>query len=329
VRALRVAELGDPADVLTLVELPSPEPGPGEVRVRVEACALNFPDILLCQGKYQVKPALPFTPGIEVAGVVTAVGDGVTRAAVGDRVLAGPSYTYGGLSEETIASEASVFRLPATMGFDDAAALHITYHTGHVALRRRANLQPREVLLVHAGAGGTGTAAIQLGKAFGATVIATAGGADKVELCRSLGADLAIDYSGSDFVEAVKEFTNGCGADVIFDPVGGDVFDKSTKVIAWEGRILIIGFTSGRIAEARTNHLLVKNYSVVGVHWGNYAIHEPTLDDAVHHELCALHAEGKIKPVVSEVLGLTDAPAALTRLGSRGSVGKLVIHPHA
>jgi NADPH:quinone reductase len=130
-------------------------------------------------------------------------------------------------------------------------------------------------------------------------------------------------------VEAVKEFTNGRGADVIFDPVGGDVFDKSTKVIAWEGRILIIGFTSGRIAEARTNHLLVKNYSVVGVHWGNYSIHEPALDDAVHHELCALHAEGKIKPVVSEVLGLTDAPAALTRLGARGSVGKLVIHPHA
>lgn len=327
-RALLVSELGDPGEVLQLVDRPTPEPGPDEVRVDVRACALNFPDVLLCQGKYQVRPDLPFTPGIEVSGVVSAVGERVTRARVGDRVLAAPAFGHGGLAEQTLAVESSVHRLPDSMGFDTAAALHITYHTGHVALRRRANLQAGETLLVHAGAGGTGTAAIQLGKAFGATVIATAGGPDKVDLCRRLGADLAIDYTNDDFVEPVKQFTHGRGADVIFDPVGGDVFDKSTKVIAWEGRILVIGFTSGRMAEARTNHVLIKNYSVVGVHWGNYALHEPLINDTIHHELCTLHAQGLIDPLVSEVHGLADAPAALTRLAARGSVGKIVIHPH-
>ena len=327
-RALLVSELGDPASVLRLVDRPTPHPSVGEVTIDVQSCALNFPDVLLCQGKYQVRPDLPFTPGIEVAGVVTAIGEGVTRAKVGDRVLASPSYAHGGLAEQTLAPESSVYVLPESMGFDHGAALHITYHTGHVALRRRANLQAGETLLVHAGAGGTGTAAIQLGKAFGATVIATAGGADKVDLCRRLGADLAIDYT-NDFVEPVKQFTNGRGADVIFDPVGGDVFDKSTKVIAWEGRILIIGFTSGRIAEAKTNHVLIKNYSVVGVHWGNYALHEPALNDAIHLELCDLFAKGLIEPLVSEVLALAEAPAALMRIAARGSVGKIVIHPHA
>jgi NADPH:quinone reductase len=326
-RALQVAELGEPIDVLKIVDLAAPTPGPGQVCIDVHACALNFPDVLLCQGKYQVKPALPFTPGMEVSGVVSAIGDGVTRAKVGDRVLAGPSMIFGGLVEQTIAPEASVYVIPDSMSFDAASALRVTYFTGHSALRRRANLQAGETLLVHAGAGGVGTAAIQLGKAFGATVIATAGGPDKVAVCRQLGADLAIDYTADDFVEPVKAFTNGHGADVIFDPVGGDVFDKSTKVIAWEGRILIIGFTSGRMAEARTNHVLVKNYSVVGVHWGNYAIHEPSLNDTIHAELCELHAAGKIDPFVSDVVGLADAPSALARLASRASVGKLVVHP--
>jgi NADPH:quinone reductase len=288
---------------------------------------LNFPDVLMCQGKYQVKPPLPFTPGMEVAGVVTAIGEGVTRAAVGDRVLAGPAVGFGGLAQFTVAPEANVFRLPDDVGFHAAAASHITYQTGHVALRRRANLLEGETLLVHAGAGGVGSAVIQLGKAFGARVIATAGGPEKVAVCRQLGADLAIDYNADDFVEAVKSFTDGNGADVIFDPVGGDVFDKSTKVIAWEGRILIIGFTSGRMAEARTNHLLIKNYSVVGVHWGNYAIHEPSLNDTIHHELMQLLVAGKIAPLISEVCALGNAPAALERLAARGSVGKFVVDP--
>jgi NADPH:quinone reductase len=327
-RALQVSQLGDPIDVLHVVERSEPHPGPGQVRIDVHACALNFPDILLCQGKYQVKPELPFTPGLEVSGVVSAVGAGVTRAAVGDRVLAGPTYAYGGLATHTIADESSVHVLVDTMGFDAAAALRITYYTGHVALRRRGNLQAGETLLVHAGAGGVGSAAIQLGKAFGARVIATAGGPAKVAVCKELGADVAIDYNAQDFVDVVKAETQGRGVDVVFDPVGGDIFDKSTKVIAWEGRILIIGFTSGRMADARTNHVLVKNYSVVGVHWGNYALREPSLNDAVHAELSDLHARGLINPLVSEVVGLDGAPGALVRLGSRGTVGKIVVRPN-
>ncbi len=324
-RAWRVHELGEPTAVMRLEDMPTPEPGPGQVRIDVEACALNFPDVLLCQGKYQVKPPLPFTPGVEVSGIVSAIGDGVTRAAVGDRVLASPAFGHGGLAEVTLAHEGGVHRLADTMSFDTASALHITYHTGHVALKRRANLQAGETLLVHAGAGGVGSAAIQLGKAFGARVIATAGGPDKVEVCRRLGADHVIDYRAEDFVEPVKALTDGKGVDVIYDPVGGDTYDRSTKVIAWEGRILIIGFTSGRMAEAKTNHVLVKNYSVVGVHWGNYALAEPSINDTMHAELTEMHAAGKIEPLLSEVLPLAEAPSALERLASRLSVGKIVI----
>jgi NADPH:quinone reductase len=324
-RAWRVHELGEPTAVMRLEDMPTPNPGPGQVRIDVEACALNFPDVLLCQGKYQVKPPLPFTPGVEVSGIVSAIGEGVTRAAIGDRVLASPAFGHGGLAEVTLAHEGGVHRLADTMSFDTASALHITYHTGHVALKRRANLQPGETLLVHAGAGGVGSAAIQLGKAFGARVIATAGGPDKVEVCRRLGADHVIDYRAEDFVEPVKALTGGKGVDVIYDPVGGDTYDRSTKVIGWEGRILIIGFTSGRMAEAKTNHVLVKNYSVVGVHWGNYALTEPSINDTMHAELTAMHAAGDIDPLLSEVLPLADAPIALERLASRLSVGKIVI----
>ncbi len=326
-RALRLHELGEPVDVLRIEELPTPVPGPGEVRVDVAAAALNFPDVLLCRGLYQEKPPLPFTPGVEMSGVVSAIGEGVTRFAVGDRVLGSPSFVNGGLAEQTIAHERGLAKLVDTMDFDAAAALRITYHTGHVALHRRANLQRGETVLVHAGAGGVGSAAIQLAKAHGCTVIATAGGPDKVQVCRQLGADLAIDYRANDFVDAVKEFTGGRGADVIYDPVGGDTYDRSTKVIAWEGRILIIGFTSGRMAEAKTNHILIKNYSVVGVHWGAYIRHEPQINDVIHDDLMALHAAGKIDPLVSERVGLADAADALARLGDRGTVGKIVVHP--
>ena len=328
-RALRLRELGEPTAVLRIEELADREPRPGEIVVDVEAAALNFPDILLCRGDYQEKPPLPFTPGVEMAGVVRKIGEGVTRVKVGDRVLGAPNFGDGALTEQTTALERDVSIIPPTMGFDAAAALRITYHTGHVALHRRANLQPGETLLVHAGAGGVGSAAIQLGKTHGCTVIATAGGPAKVAVCRSLGADLAIDYRSDDFVEAVKSFTDGRGADVIYDPVGGDTFDRSRKCIAWEGRILVIGFTGGRIADAPTNHALIKNYSVVGVHWGAYSKHEPAINDVIHDELMALHATGRIDPLVSEVVGLGDAADALTRLGGRGTVGKIVVHPRA
>ena len=317
-RAWRLHELGEPADVLKLEDLPEPQAGPGEVLIDVAAAALNFPDILMCRGQYQEKPPLPFTPGVEVAGTV---------AATGQRVLAVPG--HGGLSERIAVREASVYAIPDTMPMETAAALHITYQTGHVALHRRASLQAGETLLVHAGAGGVGSAAIQLGLAAGARVIATAGGADKVDVCRKLGAHEVIDYKADDFVQAVKDLTGGRGADVIYDPVGGDTFDRSRKCIAFEGRLLVIGFAGGRIPDAPANHILIKNYSVVGVHWGLYNRLDPAVPRAIHDDLVRLYAEGKIDPLVSQVLPMEQAPEALTALGSRGTVGKIVVRTTA
>jgi NADPH2:quinone reductase len=324
-KALRVHELGEPEKVMRPEDIPVPEPAPGEVRLRVHAASLNFPDVLMCRGEYQVKPPVPFTPGAEVAGVVDALGEGVASVAVGDRVLAIPSFGNGGFTEYTTASAAGgVFPIPPSMSFASASALHVVYQTGHLALHRRAHLQPGETLLVHAGAGGVGSAAIQLGLAAGATVIATAGGPDKVEVCRKLGAQHGLDYKEHDFVDAVKELTGGRGADVIYDPVGGDTYDRSTKCIAFEGRILIIGFTGGRFADARTNHVLIKNYSVVGVHWGLYNLMNPALVQETHDELMRLFEAGKIDPLISQTIGLDDVAAALARLGSRGTYGKVV-----
>jgi NADPH2:quinone reductase len=324
VRALRVHELGEPGAVLRLEEIPEPEPRPGGVRVVVAAGALNFPDVLICRGGYQVKPPLPFTPGAEVAGTVTALGAGVDPALLGRRVIAVPDFGPGGFTEVTLARASQVLPIPDSLPDVEAAALHVTYQTGHLALHRRAGIEPGETLLVHAGAGGVGSAAIQLGLAAGARVIATAGGPEKVEILRELGAEIAIDYRSEDFVEIVKDATGGEGADVIFDPVGGDTFDRSRKCIAFEGRILVIGFTSGRIPEAPANHALVKNYSVVGVHWGLYNSKDPARVHAIHDELVDLHARGAIRPQVSEVIGLAEVPAALERLATRGTTGKVV-----
>jgi NADPH2:quinone reductase len=323
VKALRAYELGEPEAVLVLDDVDVPEPRPGEVRLHVHAASLNFPDVLMCRGEYQVKPPIPFTPGAEVAGVVDATGEGVSGAAVGDRVLAIPS--AGGFAEYTTAvAPGGIFAIPDSMPFGAASALHVVYQTGHLALHRRAHIQAGETLLVHAGAGGVGSAAIQLGLAAGARVIATAGGPDKVAICKQLGAELAIDYREHDFVDAVKEFTEGRGAHVVYDPVGGDTYDRSTKCIAFEGRILIIGFTGGRFADARTNHVLIKNYSVVGVHWGLYNLMNPGLVRETHDELMRLYEAGMIDPLISETVALAEVPATLARLGARGTYGKIV-----
>jgi NADPH2:quinone reductase len=257
---------------------------------------------------------LPFTPGLELAGRVD-----------GRRVLGTPRIGAGALAEYTVAHEAGLFPVPDGMPDEVAAALHITYQTGYLALHTRAGLQPGETLLVHAGAGGVGSAAVQLGKAAGARVVGTAGGPDKVKVLHDLGVDLAIDYRREDFVAAVKDFTDGRGADVVYDPVGGDTFDRSTKCIAFEGRILVVGFTSGRIPEARANHVLVKNYSVVGVHWGLYNRVKPEVPRQVHDALCGLWLDGLIDPLVSQVVPFEDAPAALGALGNRGTHGKVVV----
>jgi NADPH2:quinone reductase len=325
-KAWQVRELGDPEQALKLEEMDEPTPQPGEVVVEIEAAALNFFDILLCKGEYQEKPNLPFTPGAEVSGVVYAVGDGV-ELETGQRVIATPPLPRGGFAEKAAAPASSVFEIPDSMPFEAAAALHIVYQTAHFALHRRAGLREGETVLVHAGAGGVGSAAIQLAKAAGAQVIATAGGGEKVEVCRKLGAETAIDYREENFIEAVKEATGGRGADVIFDPVGGDIFDGSRRCVAFEGRIVVIGFAGGRIAEAPTNHLLVKNYSVVGLHWGLYAKVMPRLIPETHQALMRLYEEGKIDPLIYKSVPFEELPDALNLLGSRSTYGKLVTRP--
>ena len=325
-RAWQVAELGDPSDVLRLVDLPEPTPEPGEVVVRVAAVACNFPDILVCQGRYQERPPLPFTPGMELAGEVVAVGGGASWA-VGDRVIGQTGILGGGYAEYAVVPGDGLWPWPEGMTAGQAAGMFVTYQTGYCALHRRAKLRPGETLLVHAAAGGVGSAAVQLGKAAGATVIASAGGPYKCRVAGELGADHVIDYSTDDLVARVKEITGGRGADVIYDPVGGDVFDASRKVVAFEGRILVIGFVAGRFADAPTNHILVKNYGVLGVHWGYYAKVAPELIPAWQDSLVALWATREIDPLVGAELPLEEAPEALRRLGSRGTVGKLVLVP--
>jgi NADPH2:quinone reductase len=317
-RAWRVHELGDPSQVMSLDEVEQPTPGEGQVLVKVRAAALNFFDGLMIQGLYQEKPPLPFTPGSELCGEVVETGQ---------RVIGSPSGGPGAFAEYVLMDARAAFPAPEGLSDEKAASLYLTYQTGWVGLHRRAGIQAGDWVLVHAGAGGVGSAAIQLAKAAGARVIATAGGARKVEVCRELGADHAVDYTSEDFVPVVKEVTGGHGADIVYDPVGGDVFDRSRKCIAFEGRLLVVGFTSGRIPEAPANHLLVKNYSVVGLHWGLYRKHDPALFGMVHEELTRLVDEGRIDPLVSQALPLAEAPAALTALADRGTVGKVVLVP--
>ena len=316
-RAWRVHELGEPADVLRLEEVDRPVPGEGQLLVRVRAAAVNFPDVLVAQGRYQERPPLPFTPGMELCG----------ETEDGRRVIGPPAGGAGAYAEYALMDASDAWPVPDTLSDEKAAALWVTYQTGHVALHHRAHLQPGEVLLVHAGAGGVGSAAIQLGKAAGARVIATAGGAHKAEVCRELGADHVVDYTAEDFVPVVKELTGGEGADVVYDPVGGDVFDRSRRCIAFEGRLLVIGFTSGRIPEAPANHALVKNYSVVGVHWAMYRRKDPAVIARTHDELVRLVTEGAIDPLVGRVLPLEQAPEALASIADRGTVGKVVLLP--
>ena len=320
-RAWQVHELGEPQDVLRLEQVCDPEPGTGLLRLRVDAVALNFPDVRRCRGQSQEKPPLPFTPGLEVCGTVL---DG-PRA--GERVLASPGLPRGGMAEQVVVAEASALPLPDAMPAAVAASLLITYQTGYVGLHRRAQLREGETLLVHAGAGGVGSAAIQLGRAAGARVIATAGGPDKVQVCRDLGADVVIDYLAEDFVAAVKDATAGAGADVVYDSVGGDVFDRSRRCVAFEGRIVVVGFAGGRIPEVPANHVLIKNYSVVGLHWGLYRQRDPAVVPDTHAALVALWEQGRIAPLIGAELPLEEGAAALERLGDRGTVGKVVLLP--
>jgi NADPH2:quinone reductase len=325
-KAWVVRELGTP-ETLRFEDVATGEPADGMVRINLRASSINYFDALMVAGQYQVKPDLPFVPGSEISGVVESAPPGSSLKA-GDRVMArvdNGGLTRGGYAEVADAEPGSITRMPNKMTFEDGAAFTITYQTGWFGLHRRANLQPGETLLVHAGAGGVGSAAIQLGKAAGATVIATAGSDDKVAVCREIGADHAINYKTQDFVEEVKKVTGGRGADVIYDPVGGDVYDRSTKCIAFEGRIVIVGFTSGRIPQAAANHVLIKNYSVVGLHWGLYAKRAPELIPLAAKSLFELYEAGKIKPYISARIPLSEAPRAMAMVSGGKSTGKVIL----
>jgi NADPH2:quinone reductase len=321
-RAWQVERLGEPIDVMRLVDVPVPSIGANQVLVRARAVAINFPDALLARGEYQVKPELPFTPGLELCGEVVEVGSDVHQLAVGDRVIGS---SIGVLAEYSALDASLVFPAPDSLDDVEAAALYIGHQTGYFGLHRRAHLQAGETLLVHAAAGGVGTAAVQLGKAAGARVIGVVGSAAKIAIAEQAGADHVIDRSTDDFVTVVNELTGGKGADVIYDPVGGDTFERSTKCIAFEGRIVVIGFASGSVGVAKANHALIKNYGILGLHWGLYATRAPQLIADAHRELARLADAGEVRPVIGRTLPFEQAAEAIQELAGGATVGRLVV----
>jgi NADPH2:quinone reductase len=324
VRAVVVDHFQEPSS-LRVAEAPEPVLRPGTLAVDVRAAGCNFFDILMVQGRYQVKPPFPFIPGAELAGVVTALGDGVRGFALGDRVLAGPG--LAAFAERAVVAASGAHKLPPGLSFAAGAALPTIYPTSYAGLVYHARLAQGETLLVHAAAGGVGSAAVQIGRALGARVLATASGAEKLKIAREAGADVAIDYTREDWVARVLEETRGRGADVIYDSVGGDVFDKSLKCIAWNGRLLAIGFASGEIPSVKVNRILLKNIAVVGLHWGAYAKFEPERIPETYRALFDLIERGDVRPLIYREYPLADVAAALAALGSRKSWGKVILAP--
>ena len=314
-------------DALTWKELPTPAPKAGEVLIEIKAASLNFPDLLIVQNKYQMKPALPFVPGSEYAGVIQAVGDGVSHLKVGQSVacLSGT----GGFGTHTIAPAALCMPLPAGFPHVDAAAFIMIYATSYHALVDRAQLKAGDTVLVLGAAGGVGTSAIQIAKAVGARVIAAASTDEKCALCTSIGADATINYTThglpNAFREAVKAATGGKGPDVIYDPVGGDFAEAAFRSIAWRGRYLVVGFASGPIPSLPLNLALLKGASIVGVFWGDFARREPKANSAMMGELAQWYAAGRIKPVIDRTMPMAQLKAAYAHMGSRGVMGKLVM----
>jgi NADPH2:quinone reductase len=323
-RAVVVERFVDPSE-LSVGHAPDPEVGPGMIGVEVRAAGCNWFDTLIVQGKYQVKPPLPFVPGAEIAGVVREVGAGVIGFAVGDRVLA--TLPYGGFAERVAVPSAAAVRMPDAMSFEQGAALPIVYPTAYASLVWRAGLCAGEWLLVTAAAGGVGLASIEIGKALGAKVVALAGGEDKLAIARQVGADVAIDYRDADWVERVRAATAGRGVDVVVENVGGEVFEGAMKSLAWAGRLVVCGFVSGKIPEVKANRILLKNISLVGIHWGAYAMNDPDRFRGVYEPIFALFREGKIAPHVFATYPLDRIGEALGALGSRKTWGKVVLLP--
>ena len=312
-----------PADTLVLEEVASPTPAKNEILIDVHSAAVNFPDTLIIEGKYQFKPPFPFSPGGEAAGVVAAVGEKVSHLKPGDRVMALTG--WGSFAEQVAAPSYNVMPIPKGIDFNSAAAFGMTYGTSMHALKQRANLQPGETLLVLGASGGVGLAAVEIGKAMGARVIAAASSAEKLEVAKAAGADALINYSEESLKDRVKELTGGQGADVIYDPVGGDLFDAAVRAINWNGRLLVVGFASGRIPELPVNLALLKGASVVGVFWGSFAQRQPQDNLANFQQLFAWYAEGKLKPLVSQTFPLERAADAINALANRTAVGKVVV----
>ncbi|WP_325435043.1 NADPH:quinone oxidoreductase family protein [Pseudomonas nitroreducens] len=312
-----------PAETLVLEDIASPEPKKNEVLLQVHAAGVNFPDTLIIEGKYQFKPPFPFSPGGEAAGVVGAVGEKVTHVKPGDRVMALTG--WGSFAEEVAVPGYSVMPIPDGMDFASAAAFGMTYGTSMHALKQRANLQPGETLLVLGASGGVGLAAVEIGKAMGAKVIAAASSEAKLEVAKAAGADVLINYSEGSLKDKLKEITGGQGVDVVYDPVGGDLFEEAFRSIAWNGRMLVVGFASGTIPSLPANLTLLKGASLVGVFWGSFAQRQPQDNAANFQQLFKWFAEGKIKPLVSQTFPLEKAADAINHLGQRKAVGKVVV----
>jgi len=322
-KAVACKEHGMPEKLDLVQDWPEPEVGENDVLIEVKAAGLNFPDVLIIQGKYQFQPELPFIPGGECAGVVAAVGDKVTRYEVGDKVLsAGGS---GSFCEKIAVHELGVFPMPEALSFEQAAGISITYFTSYYALKQRADIQPGETLLVLGAAGGVGTSAIELGKQMGAKVIAAASSEEKLELCKKLGADEVINYSETSLKDAVKELTGGKGVDVVYDPVGGDYSEQAVRSMAWNGRYLVIGFAAGPIPKIPLNLALLKGCSLVGVFWGRFAGEEPEVNLQNIKELWELFDSGKISPTVTDVYPLEQYEDAYNCMIERRARGKVIM----
>lgn len=322
-RAIVCREWGS-IDQLTLEDIDKPMPGDGEVLIRVEASAVNFADSIMVAGRYQTKPALPFTPGLETAGVVTDCGPGVTEFAPGDRVMA--ILAYGGLAEFAIAKVSETFRIPNSMSFDEAGAFPVSYLSSHVAIRWLGRLEPGETMLVLGAAGGVGLTAVEIGKAMGARVIAAASSAEKLAVARAHGADELVNYTTEKLTERVMELTFDKGVNVVYDPVGGELFDAALSATGWGGRILIVGFVAG-VPQISANRLLVKNRSAMGSSLRHFRWHEPQKLIQSVQELFQWYIEGKLKPCVSQSLPLEESARAIALLTTRRAHGKVIVRP--
>ncbi|MAA67083.1 MAG: NADPH:quinone oxidoreductase [Alteromonadaceae bacterium] len=321
-RAILCKEYG-PADTLVIEDIASPVAKGSGVKIRVKAAGLNFPDTLIIEGKYQIKPSMPFSPGGEMAGEVLEVGEKVTRFKKGDRVMGLTG--FGAFSEEIVAAEANLLPIPDGMSDEEAAAFTMVYGTSYHALKQRANIQPGETLLVLGASGGVGLATVELGKAMGAHVIAAASTAEKLEVAKQAGADELINYTEEPLKDTIKKLTKNNGVDVVYDPVGGDFTEQALRAMAWNGRHLIIGFAAGEIPKIPANLTLLKGCSVVGVFWGTFTRQEPEVSNQNMMDLLKLYSEGKIKPAISEVFEFEEYVGALNALTERRAKGKIVL----